>query len=212
MHQYNAKPDGEHDGTNLKGEAASKVESEMMAAALLYAQNDVPIFPVWNPTENGGCACPIGLDCPAPAKHSIEPLVPQGLRDATTDPDQIREWWTSYPGANIGMPTGKWSGVVVLEVDIEKGGLESLLALVRRHGVLPWTRVVHTEGGLLQLYFEHPGIHKRSSAGTMGPGLDFHGDGGSVLLPPSVHAKNKAYAWQGHWNGGREHASVERWT
>jgi hypothetical protein len=80
--------------------------------------------------------------------------------------------------------------MVVLDVDPEKGGFESLLALIQRYGVLPWTRVLHTEGELA-FYFEHPGIHTRSSGGKMGPGLDFHGDGGSVLLPPSVHATSR---------------------
>jgi hypothetical protein len=212
MHYYSAKPDGEREGAGPTDVSTSEGGVTLMEAALHYAGNEVPIFPVWNPTEKGGCACPKGPDCQNAAKHPIGFLAPQGLRDASTDPDQIREWWSRYPAANIGMPTGAWSGIVVLDVDIEKGGFESLLALVRRHGVLPWTRVVHTEGGLLQLYFEHPDIHMRSSVGKMGPGLDFHGDGGSVLLPPSMYAKNKAYAWQGHWNGGREHASVERWT
>jgi putative DNA primase/helicase len=199
MHNYSVKPHGERDGIDPKGEAASEGESEMMDAALHFARNDIPIFPVWNPTENGGCACPKGLDCSSPANHPIGFLVPQGLRDATTDPDQIRDWWDQYPEANIGMPTGAWSGVVVLEVDPEKGGLDSLLALVQRHGVLPWTRVLHT-GGELAFYFEHPGIHTRSSAGKLGTGLDFLGDGGYVLLPPSVHAKNRTYAWQGAWD------------
>jgi hypothetical protein len=184
----------------LRTETGSHVSlGELGEAAVHYARNDIPIFPVWNPTENGGCACSEGLDCSRAAKHPIGFLVPQGLRDASTDPDQIREWWGQYPEANIGMPTGAWTGVVVLDVDSEKGGFESFLALVRRHGVLPWTRVLHTGGGLA-LYFEHPGIHTRSSVGKMGPGLDFHGDGGSVLLPPSVHAKSRTYAWQGVWD------------
>jgi hypothetical protein len=65
------------------------------------------------------------------------------------------------------MPTGKWTGVVVLDVDPEKGGFESLLTLIRRYGVLPWTRVLHT-GSELAFYFEHPGIHTRSFGGKMG--------------------------------------------
>jgi putative DNA primase/helicase len=173
----------------------------LMEAALMYAGNKVPIFPVWNPTENGGCACPKGLDCPSAAKHPLEFLVPHGLRDATTDSDRVREWWTLYPEANIGMPTGAWSGVVVLDVDPEKGGLESLLALVRRYGTLPWTRLVHTGGDSLHLFFEHPGIYTRSSAGKMGPGLDLLGDGGYVLLPPSVYTKSRTYLRQGAWYG-----------
>jgi putative DNA primase/helicase len=199
----------EQDSRRVGSEAHVSL-GELGKAALHYARNDIPIFPVWNPMENGGCACPKGLDCSSPAKHPIGFLVPHGLRDATTDPDQIRDWWDQYPEANIGMPTGAWSGAVVLDVDPENGGLESFLALVRRHGVLPWTRVLHT-GGRLHYYFEHPGIHTRGSAGKMGPGLDLYGDGYFVLLPPSVHAKNRTYSWQGHWNRGREHASVERW-
>jgi putative DNA primase/helicase len=200
MHNYNAMPSGEREGADLTDLSTSEGGVTLMEAALMYAGNEVPIFPVWNATEDGDCACPNDLFCQNAAKHPISFLVPHGLQDATTDPEQVREWWTSYPEANIGMPTGAWSGVVVLDVDPEKGGFESLLALVRRYGVLPWTRVVHTGGGLA-LYFEHPGIHTRSSVGKMGPGLDFHGDGGYVLLPPSVYAKNRTYARQGAWYG-----------
>ena len=194
MHNYNAKPSGERDGIDPKGDAPSEGESEMMEAALHYARGGIPIFPVWNPTENGGCACAKGQFCQNAAKHPIGFLVPHGLRDATTDLDQIQEWWGQYPEANIGMPTGAWTGAVVLDVDPEHGGFDSLLALIRRYGVLPWTRIVHTGGGGLHLYFEHPGIYTRSSAGKMGPGLDLLGDGGYVLLPPSVYANSRTYA------------------
>jgi hypothetical protein len=70
---------------------ALKEYNHMMEAALHYANYSMPIFPAWNPTENGGCACPKGLDCQNAAKHPIGFLVPHGLHDATTDPDQIRE-------------------------------------------------------------------------------------------------------------------------
>jgi Bifunctional DNA primase/polymerase, N-terminal len=201
MHNYSAKPNGRREGVGSAGVTASEGESEIMEAAEHYARNDVPIFPVWNPTENGGCACLAGLDCSRPAKHPIGFLAPHGLQDATTDLDQIQEWWGQYPEANIGMPTGAWTGVVVLEVDSEKGGIDSLRALIQRYGVLPWTRVVHIEGGALHFYFEHRGTYTRDSAGKMGPGLEFHGDGGYVLLPPSVHAKSRTYARQGAWYG-----------
>jgi hypothetical protein len=144
LDNYSAKPDGAREGSGPTDVSTSEGGVTLMEAALLYAGNDVPVFPLWNPTENGGCSCPKGLDCSRPAKHPVGPLVPHGLHDATTDPDQIREWWGQYPEANIGMPTGKWTGVVVLDVDPEKGGFESFLALVRRYGILPKSRVVHT--------------------------------------------------------------------
>ena len=94
----------------------------------MYAGNEVPVFPVWNLEENGCCECPNGPFCQNAGNHPIGPLVPHGLRNATTDLDQVRDWWGQYPEANIGMPTGAWSGVVVLDVDPETGGFESLLA------------------------------------------------------------------------------------
>ena len=168
---------------------------ELGDAALHYAHYGIPIFPVWNPTENGGCACSRDLGCPSPAEHPVGFLVPRGLQDATKDPERVKEWWTLYPEANIGKPTGAWSGAVVLDVDPEKGGFESLLALVRRHDTLPWARLVHTGGDGLHLYFEHNGKYTRKSGGKLGPGLKLLGDGGSVLLPPSVYVKSRTYAW-----------------
>jgi hypothetical protein len=110
MHNYSAKPSGERDGIGPTGTTASEGELEMMEAAVHYARYAIPIFPVWNPTEHGGCACPKGIDCSQPAKHPIGFLAPHGLQDATTDLDQIQEWWEQYPEANIGMPTGAWTG------------------------------------------------------------------------------------------------------
>src|SRR3990167_8382623 len=35
-------------------------------------------------------------------------------------------WWDKYPNANVGIVTGKISGITVIDVDSEKGGDESL--------------------------------------------------------------------------------------
>lgn len=42
-----------------------------------------------------------------------------GCLDATTDPEQVKRWWTTYPNANIGIATGEKSGVIVIDVDIK---------------------------------------------------------------------------------------------
>ena len=183
------------------GVTTQRIEGSMLEAALYYASLGWPVFPVWGSTEEGGCACPKGLDCSNPAKHPLGDLVPRGVKDATTDLDIIRAWWTRCPEANIGLATGKGSGLIVLDVDPDKGGFETLSALIRRHGPLPETFVVHTGGGGLHFYFRHPGGKVSNSSGMIGPGLDIRGDGGYVLLPPSVHATSRDYAWQGAWDG-----------
>lgn len=173
---------------------------ELGSAAAEYARMGLLVFPVWNPTEDGGCACPKGMDCSNPGKHPMGDLVPRGLKDATSDLETIKAWWSRRPRANIGTPTGRAAGMVVLDVDPDKGGFKTLSALIRRHSPLPETPTVHTGGGGLHFYLRHPGGRVSNSAGKLGPGLDIRGDGGYVLLPPSVHATSRSYAWQGDWH------------
>src|SRR5689334_2818362 len=57
------------------------------------------------------------------------PLTRNGFKDASCDHTTIRESWTRWPQALIGMPTGKISGFVVLDVDVkrpEANGFDSL--------------------------------------------------------------------------------------
>ena len=163
-------------------------------AALIYARNDIPVFPVWNPTEDGGCACPRGLDCPHPGKH---PITRRGFKDASTDPDIVRMWWTRHPRANIGMATGSESGLLVIDVDSGKEGFENLAALIHCYGEWPQTPTVRTGGEGMHFYFRYPdNAEIRNDVGKkLGPGIDVRGEGGYVLLPPSVHATRRVYEW-----------------
>lgn len=54
----------------------------------------------------------------------------------------------------------------------------------------------------MHFFFEYPhGVEIRNSAGKLGPGLDVRGEGGYVLLPPSVHATSRRYEWEDAQNG-----------
>src|SRR5688572_8635175 len=75
----------------------------MVEHALAYAKRGWRIFPVWY-MKDGRCACG-KKDC-RKAKHPIGTLAPNGFKDATTDADVIRRWWSAHPDANIGIPTG----------------------------------------------------------------------------------------------------------
>jgi hypothetical protein len=43
-------------------------------------------------------------------------------------------------------------------------------------------------------YFQHPGFEARNFVKKL-PGLDFRGDGGYVLAPPSIHPSGRRYRW-----------------
>jgi len=83
----------------------------MMLSALWYVRQGFAVFPLWWP--NGGrCACPKGDACPSPAKH---PMTATGFHDASADEEQVKAWWSKWPTANIGLPTGHDFDVVDID-------------------------------------------------------------------------------------------------
>jgi len=171
----------------------------MLFAALAYISIGLPIFPVHCPLVGGGCSCR-DISCESIGKH---PATRHGFKDATTNRTSIEEWWTRWPSANIGMPTGSTSGVIVLDTDFRSGGRESLEALEKKIGVLPPTLVSITGNGL-HYFFKCSGLQFKSGAGVLGPGLDIRAEGGFVVVPPSLHKSGKRYQWKrGEMDGGR---------
>ncbi len=146
----------------------------LLRAALAYARRGIPVFPC----EPGGKA----------------PLTYSGFWDATTDARRIKAWWNRWPYANIAVPTGEHSGLLVLDVDPRDSGPESLAALELINGSLPRTAKARTGGGGVHVFFRYPaGGEVRNSAGRLGPGLDVRGEGGYVVVPPS--RTQSAYEW-----------------
>jgi len=125
--------------------------------------------------------------CPIPIKKAskqtaLAQLAPYLNRPATAEE---RASW-SWPG--VGIVTGQFSGVLVLDVD----GLEGEAEL-QKHGH-PATPMVRTAGGGLHLYFKHPD-HAVKTGIRVAPGLDVKASGGYVVAPPSVGANGNPYEW-----------------
>ena len=150
----------------------------LLDAALGYAKRGWPGFPC-----KGGAKLPLIKDWP---------------NRATTDPDTIKQWYRQWPDANWGLVTGARSKFVVLDVDKKSGGHVTLERLEDQHGKLPDTVEQHTGGGGRHLLFHYPanGHAIRNSAGAVGPGLDVRGDGGYIVVAPSVHESGGVYTWE----------------
>lgn len=142
-----------------------------------------------------------------------------GLHDATTDLERVAGWWAAHPQANIGLPTGVRFDV--LDVDGPTGLLTHADRI--RHGGCPRRPdgitpaccddghcpgdggvtlrelvgrvygVVLTAGdnGGRHLYI--PPTGERNGANLL-PGIDYRGEGGYVVAPPSRGARGR-YAW-----------------
>ena len=156
----------------------------ILAAALAYARG-----------ENTGQPCPV-FPCRADNKS---PHTKNGFKDATINEEDIRAWWRKWPDAMIGVPTGKVSGFFVVDQDLKPGGgngpatWDQWCKDNRREVAL--TRVHTTpSGGRHALYRYSPDVEIRSiSLGVLGPGIEIKGEGGYVIVPPSVMSDKKQY-------------------
>ena len=114
------------------------------------------------------------------------PLTSHGLKDATTDPNKIREWWTNTPEANIGIRTG----VMFDAIDVDgPTGIQSLAEL--GDDVIPPVHgKVNTPRGI-HLLVEKTGDGNRAG---VRPGIDYRGRDGFVVAPPS-RVDFRSYSW-----------------
>lgn len=123
--------------------------------ALNYLENGWSVFPT-----NG-------------KKPIIDEWKPYSIKRPTKE--QVIEWWTKWPDADIAGITGEISGIVVVDVD---GG---------EVPPLPPTAVSETSPGHYQYFLKYPGFPLQNSVKVIAPNIDIKADGGYVILPPSRH-------------------------
>src|SRR5262249_41379867 len=128
-----------------------------------------------------------------------QPLVEGGFKSATNAPAMIEGWWSQWPAAMIGLPTGKVNKLFVVDIDCDPScdlnGFNALESLERKYGPLPHTCTQRTPRGGEHRLFRHPGFKVRNSASKLGKGIDVRGDGGYIIVAPSVNAGGLGYAW-----------------
>jgi len=136
--------------------------------ATRFAAAGIPIFPC-KPAEK-------------------RPLTEHGFHDATADAEQVRRWWARWPEANIGMPTGCASGLEVVDIDVH-GRVRVFAAFyrARREGLVDrWQALVKTASGGMHAYYPVDPNGAQSSWQAAKSGIDFRGEGGYVIVPPSL--------------------------
>lgn len=140
---------------------------DLPGAAALLAEAGIPIFPC---IPNGK-----------------RPLTAHGFLDATNDIDQVDQWWARTPAANIGIPTGRASGVVVVDVDVHASGNGFAdFERSRSSGIADgWAWLARTPSGGLHAYFHPASRGSQRSWQAPKAHIDFRGEGGYIVAPPS---------------------------
>lgn len=154
-------------------------------AAARLAAAGVPVFP-----------CVPGAKNPLLKPDEENPQArPGGFRKATIDPGQVAAWWRRWPSANIGIRTGTASGVEVVDVDRKLGG-DGFAAFerARRAGLVPgWLAVVRSASGGTHFYFPATPDRPQRSWQAARAHVDFRGDGGYIIVPPSSVTGSGSY-------------------
>jgi Bifunctional DNA primase/polymerase, N-terminal len=141
----------------------------MLEWACRYGAHGTPVFPC---NEHAG-------------PTAKAPYTRNGFKDATTDLDQIIDWWTRWPNAMIGRPVPL--DQICLDIDPRNGG--DRWALIEMAGVeLPTTPMVLSgryDGGHHLFYQRPPG---RLTGGRLPKGVDLRVGGKHyTIVPPSIH-------------------------
>src|SRR5215471_13525657 len=144
-----------------------------LEAALSYLRHGWPVLPV--------------------DQDSKKPLVEwKPYQTQLPTEDEVKEWFQKWPKANIGIVTGGLSRLLVVDCDSEH-------ALKRFGKLCPGadnTRQCQTGRGKHFYFRFEEGV--RNNSGVLGTGIDVRGEGGFVIVPPSVHANGKPYVWINH--------------
>lgn len=140
--------------------------------------------------HEGHCSCRKAAECTSSGKHPRVTQVDAKAADLPTWQDWIGRW----PKMNLAILTGSAYGFFVVDIDPRHGGDINFAEFCDLHGFPPATLEAQSGGGGRHLFFKSNGDHPiKSDANVLGIGIDIRGEGGIIVVEPSV--TQGAYKW-----------------
>ena len=126
--------------------------------------------------EKGFAVIPVG--------KNRRPLTKNWTTKFALTAHDVNKLFDSRPGAQVGIVTGRPSGIVVIDLDNKGGQVAAAnLQLLMDEG-WPKTMAVRTQTGGLHLYYQAPSLPIKSVSAWR-PGIDIRAEGGQVVAPGS---------------------------
>jgi len=164
----------------------SLVLTNPMADALRYVALGWYPIPLCYPDSFGKCAC--GKDH-KPREVGKAPITGFGYHKLRLGADEVRDFWSRNPKANVGILLEP-SNLVVLDLDSQAALVEAM-----ERGII---RTVSVSTGKGWHYYYHREddypIGRMTQRGTS-RGIDVLSRG-YVVSPPSIHASGRVYTWR----------------
>lgn len=125
-----------------------------------------------------------------PVGHDKIPLIKwEKYQKEKASKKEVLEWWIKWPDANIGVVTGQLSDLV--GIDIDNPNLKNEILDEAERLLNPPVSV--TPRGGRHMYFKYR--HEVRNATAVIPGVDIRGEGGYVVVPPSMNGTGIPYVW-----------------
>lgn len=138
-----------------------------------------------------------------PVGYNKKPLVEDWPRLATHNANQLIEWWTQYPTANLGVATGKRSGFFVIDIDVKENtdGASSLVKYFGDEFEFDTRKYLagKTPSGGIHLLFKYDENHPAKTIANVLPSVDIRGDGGQIVVAPSIRKEGDEWI-EYRWN------------
>lgn len=148
-------------------------------------KNKVPILKGWNLLENNYEQDQIDIN---------NGLLPKNIRRIEKMLSNMK-YDINYSIPNIGILTGKNSGIVVIDIDVKNGGVEKWNSLILKYGNIPLTFIVSTPSGGYHLYFKYTDDLKNigNINSLINIPIDFRTDSGMIVFVGSKNNQEKEY-------------------
>lgn len=123
---------------------------------------------------------------------------------ATVDPATIANWWNGlYRDHGVGLAMGTQpDGRHLFAIDLDRhnpeaDGLDTWAEMVRAHDyAIADAPTAITGAGGVHLLYASPYPVTNGASRHLGPGIDVRGQGGQIVVAPSIHPNGHAYDWE----------------
>lgn len=151
--------------------------NQTLKAALWYIEHGYSVIPI----SPGSKVPPKGFQV-------------EQFRKRIATPEEVNAWFVEEPNYNIAIVTGELSGACVVDFDSHKPDFDPAIAFdyFFEHEDTP---TANTPRGGQHMWYKYPTEAKLTINTGALPGIDFRGEGGYILVPPSKNGTGNPYSW-----------------
>lgn len=144
---------------------------KIQEAATIYRGQGLPVIPI-NPRNK-------------------KPLIPWSeFQNRVPSSAEFEDWLQKWPDLMIGGVTGEKSGILVIDCDTEEA-YQKIQEYLPENLLTPISKTPRGH----HLYFKYPEDSCLTVGANVLPGVDFRGQGGFIICPPSRNGSKIGYSW-----------------